>query len=394
MRQLVNALAVAAIALGIFFIVDRLAVPARRRVWLVCLTLTLGGGVTMMTAHAFVARWAFNGDNPRLGLFMMMDGTAYRPFVYRRLTPEIVRAATDFALPRLPPRAIDYLLKDSPLRRYRGEYGGIVDESWNPRKAVAFHIAYWIIWLAMFGTLLVGAALCATVRRCTPLEAIVTASLCMCLLPLLFFGGGYVYDAMEFFFWTSLLLLVLRDLLIPVPLLFALMLMNKESALLGLPALVVLIANRRGKRQALLWGAALGILGIGWLWFVRTRYAGQPGQPMEFWLGSNLAFWGNASSYFLVTQNFSPGLLATRGANVVLLLLLLIPLRAGWGRVPPQFRWATVLQGAILFPLFVANGYRDEIRNLALLFPFLLIIAIEGVHAVFGTHPSQATDRP
>ena len=118
-RVLAGLLAVAIVA-GVIFVITRMSLATARRVWLVVFTLVLGSGVTMMEAHSFVAKWGFKGDHPRDGLVAMMDGTAARPFVYRRLTPAIVRGVTDRALAHLPPRALDYMVTNSALERYRG----------------------------------------------------------------------------------------------------------------------------------------------------------------------------------------------------------------------------------------------------------------------------------
>ena len=131
-----------------------------------------------MDAHAFFRAWGFNGDNGRHGLLAMMNATAYRPFVYRRLTPDLIGAPSPTSRCRgcrlAPSTTCSTNLR---LRRERGEYGGTVDESLDARKAVAFHVAYLVLWMTMFEDAAPRGGLLFAARRCSPLEAIVTACL-------------------------------------------------------------------------------------------------------------------------------------------------------------------------------------------------------------------------
>jgi len=109
---------------GLGMVMARCSAATARGLSLIAFTIVVGGGVTMMATHAFVAKWGFRGDSPRDGLFYLMDGTAYRPFVYRRLAPDVIRLTTDVALRRLPPRMINYMVARSTLKRYRGYWEG------------------------------------------------------------------------------------------------------------------------------------------------------------------------------------------------------------------------------------------------------------------------------
>ncbi len=366
---------------GLAWLVVRASPALTRRIWAAAFTVVVGGTITMMVTHSFVAKWAFKGDNPRDGLMHMMDGSAARPYVYRRLVPDIILVTTDAVVPRLSTSAATYLVERSPLMRYRWVWG--VTETWTERKAFAFHVAYFLTWAAWFGTFLSGAALHRAIRDCSWFEAIVTAFIIIALVPLTLSGGGYVYDAPELLLWTLLLLAAMRKRFWLVVPLFGLMMMNKESALLAVPALFPIFRHGMKRGAAAMLTALLGAIGIAWLLFVRAKFAGQPGQPTEWWLPSNLAFWSRPTSYFLYASEASPALPSPRSANIVNLILLLVPLRAGWHFVRPDLRRATLILAAVVFPLFLLYGYRDEIRALSLLDPFVALAAVEGVSAMF-----------
>jgi hypothetical protein len=381
MLRALAAVASAILLCAIALFITRLGASTARRIWLVTLTIVLGGAVTMMCAHAFVSKWGFREDNERDGLIHLMEGTADRPFVYRRLSPDIVAATTDLVFPRLSAKELAYLVNDSPLRRYRSSW--VIEENWSQKKALAFHVAYLLVWSTLCGALLSMAGLLRTLRGTSWLEAILTASLGMCLLPLMFVNGGYLYDAPELFLWISLLLVAVRGpllLLVPV---FLAMLVNKESALVAVPALVPFLIARTGRGNALRWSAVLSVLGVAWVLYVRRRFAGCPGAPMEWHLGANMAFWSNPAAYLRLGTPYSPILPSPRGGNLILLVFAFIPFRFGWKRTTSEIRWATLLMALAIVPLFLVAGSTDEVRGLSLLLPFLFVVGVEGVRELF-----------
>jgi hypothetical protein len=389
MAIVVGALITLVLLGGLTALVLKLSQPAARRVWLIVFSVLLASSVAYMDAHAFLAKWAFKGDHPRDGLIAMVEATASRPFVYRRLAPEVVGAVTRFAMARLPERAFEYFEESSRLHRYKGDWSG--QESWDRRKAVAFHAAYFLVAVSFFGAVLAGAALWQVVRQCSWFEAICTASVAMCFAPLMFVGGGYIYDAPELMLWTALLWVALRGFWFGAPALFALMLLNKESAILVLPALAALLYLQNGWVFAAKWLALLGAIGVGWSLYVRAKYAGNPGDSMELHLPGNLEFWANPKHYLLLAPLYSPALPSPRGANLVLLLLVALPLRFGWRTLRRDLRWATGLTAAILIPLLITSCFRDEVRNLSLLFPLLFVAVAQGVHELLQGARSPLT---
>lgn len=371
---------------GFWLILGRISPHTARRAWLLAFAVLVGGGITMMDAHAYMAKWAFKGNHPRDGLTAQMDATAAQPFVYRRLAPELVRIVTDAIEPRLPPHTRARLVEESPLKRYLYAYGG--SNAWTPRIAVAHHVAYTLMWLAMFGTFLAMAGLLHAVRPSSGLQALVISSLAMCLLPLTLQGGGYLYDAPELFLWTLLLWASLRGPLALVVLLFALLQMNKETALIVTPALFPLLNRRLGVRRATSVSAGLFVLGCAWVAFVRWRFAGLEGAPNEWHLPDNLSFWSTPSNYLLLGQLHAPALLSPRGPNLLVLLFLLVPARLGWQRTEKELRFSAGLIALPLLPMFIVAGNVDETRALALLFPYVFLVTAEGVRALFA-EPTQ-----
>jgi hypothetical protein len=124
---------------------------------------------------------------------------------------------------------------------------------------------------------------------------------------------------------------------------------------------------------------------------VRHRFAYSPGESVENWFWYNLGFWTDLRNYFKFDRLFSPWLLAPRGANVLILLFLAIPLRFGWPHLRSDLRWAFGGIAAVLLPLFIRSGLGDEVRGLALLVPFLLITVTLGARALSASTDGQRT---
>jgi hypothetical protein len=369
---------------GLGLLICRVSANRAKSVWLLCFTFLVAGGVTMMIAHAFIHRWGIRTTSAKDGLWAMMDGTAYRPFVYRRLAPSVVRVATNFLEANVPAGKLDAFVDSSQLADI------FRPEVLTRRQKVALHVAYGWVWLALLGTVVVGAELLRSIRGCTRFEGLVSASLAICLIPLTLSNGGYIYDAPELMLWTALLVCISRRWLWLVVPAFVLILMNKESALAAVPALFPLFARHSSKRAAFIWTALLAIAAAAWLYFMRRFFAASLGTSQEWYLAANLEFWSHPGNFLRFAGMFSPGLPAPRGANVIILLLLLLPLRFGWSQLRPDMKHATALATLLLIPLFFVSGWMDETRALGPLFPFLFVTCSEGLNQMFKPEPERS----
>src|SRR5450631_2404997 len=377
---------------ALFFAVARASARTARIVWLTVFAVVLGSAVTMMGAHAFLSKWSFRGDSTRYGLLQLIDGTAERPFVFRRLAPDIVGYAADMAQEHLSRATLDGLINTSRLVHYRG-FTGIDVESWSERKAVAVHVAFILFWSCLFGTYFVGIALLLTVGKCSTLEAIVTSAIGLALVPLMFVEGGYLYDASELLLLSTVILLAFRGYYLLLPPLVLLMAINKESALLAVPPLFPIIARRSGWKIAGVVTGLLTLVGLAWFLYIRARYAASPGMDRETWIAYNFAFWTNLKNYFRFNGLYSPVLPAPRGANVIILLLLSFPLLKGWAVSRSDVRLATIISAAIAVPLFLTSCYGDEIRNLSMIFPYLFLICTSGVREMMKPDNGETCTR-
>jgi len=382
MAQVFAALLTLALLGSFSVVVARLTAKSARTLWLSVFTVVVAGGITMMITHSYVTRWGIRTDSPRDGLFAMMDGTAVRPFVYRRLAPVAVSAVTGLIERAVPSTAVDAYLDKSTLK---GLYPA--EPALTQHQLIALHVAYHLVWLALLLTVVAGAALLRSVRECSWFEGLVSACLAISLLPLTLGNGGYIYDSVELLLWTTLLCCVAQQWSWTALVVFALALLNKESTLAVVPALFPLYARNLGVRGALKWTSLLAVASAAWLVFIRHEYEGVPGEAQEWRLLLNLEFWSQPTSYFKFAAMFAPGLPAPRGANLLVLLLLAIPVRFGWPHLRKDFKFAALLAAAALIPLFLASGCLDETRVLGPLFPFLVVAVSEGLRRLLGEPP-------
>ena len=386
LREVLVALLTIAVAAGLLVVASRISALWARRIWLLSFVLVVNGGITMMSAHAFVAKWGFRGEHPRFALQKLIDGTANRPFVYRRLTPDVVGAIASTVVEHTPRARLEAWLENSTLARYR-----VDGEPWSLPSGVAFHASYALVWLSLFGTSLASAALVHVIRRGSVFESLLAGAVASALTPLTYMHGGYVYDAPEQLLWTLLLVVLLKDWPWPTLPLFVLMVINKESALLALPAIAVIHWQRRGAGAAVRWTAPLFVLGVLWVAYVRQRYVGNAGSALETRLTTNLEFWLSPKIFFRFAELSAPGLPSPRGLNLLLLALVFLPFRFGWRSTPRPLRWALLATAVLVLPLFLVGSMLDEIRALALLFPLMFVVTVEGAHAlVSGSVSAEA----
>jgi len=375
----------AMLLVALCFLVSRVSPEKARKLWLVCFALVLVAGITAMVSHSFVARWGIRPGNDRDGLPAMMNGTAARPFVYRRLAPDAIRLATDFVSSKLPASEVDDGLKTSTLLLlYKpGEL--------SRYEQIAVHCALTLVWFALFATVVAGADLLRATLDSSWLEGLVSAALAITLLPVTLGNGGYVYDSVELLCFTLLILCIVRGWFVAVIPVFILLLLNKESALASVPGMFPLFAARLSRRSAVVWTALLAMLALAWVWFIRERYAANTGSPQEWALVSNLRFWSRPTSYFKFATLHSPGLLTPRGGNIAILLLLLVPLRFGWSTLKPELKQALLISLGCMLPLFLLSGCMDETRALGPIFPLVFVAAVQGVKTLFASVPRTAT---
>ena len=318
--------------------------------------------VAAQTMTTYMSAWGF----PDWYLEPMVTGTIDRPFVYRRLTPDLIRATSTLAAHVLPERVLLKIEYRSPLRRFvvSGDTAYTMPKTWNRQSALDYHAWYAIEFLCLLAILVTARAWTRMLFPDAPLFAdiapVVGLILRVYTLP------GAMYDSPETLLLFASAICVTRGAVwahLPV---FTIAMVNKESDLLLIPMVFIALAGAIPRRRWIAAGIAHTVVGLGILFWLYSTYAHSPGGPVRYHLTDNIMFWANPRSYFHAQAIFAPLIRTPIGANPLLVIPLLVLLIAGWTPSPSAIRRMLATALVLLIPLFLLYADRDEIRDFSL----------------------------
>lgn len=321
--------------------------------------------------HGFYSKWHFReqgaagASNPvnRFEFEKMVDGTAERPFAYRRLLPDLANG-----IDRAAPQSLKSALAvhagliatfiDSPLIR---------DPAYELRYLVVYAASFLFALLAVFAMYLACRAVHAP-----PAAAVISSVAFILLFPYFLSIGGYFYDYPELLFLALAVWMAARFRwwwLVPI---VALGTWNKESFLLFVPALYPLIRVRHSRLAASLGGGVLCAVSIAVYLPIRAHFAGNPG-------GTVLMHWSDQLHFFAHPRNVLLGVDKTYGVPT-LAIATLLPVAfivwtvwRAWPQLPMPIRRHGQIAAAINIPLYLLFCMPGELRDLSMLFVFFVL---------------------
>lgn len=301
-----------------------------------------------------------------------------RPYVYRVLAPWTVNAITAV----LPAPAAKSLRQGSnAIERRLGLPGS---------EPVELMVAYYLMFACFLGAMFAWrAALRHFPLGGAPFRDLFPAA-AMIFLPDTFMYGGFLYDPLELLLTSWAFVFFLRRSWPPFYAVLALATINKEaSATIAVWFLARFALDR--DRAGLLRHAALSLAVVlpTTLW-VRWIFRDRVGTPFEFHLPENLEFLARAGSYFDFHWPYAPLIPVPQGPHLFNLALLLCALLLVWrSRRLRESRLAFLLTIAALAPLWLAFGWRDEIRVFAPAFAPLVVLGAAALLESFGEPVSR-----
>jgi len=337
--------------------------------------------VAFFVLNIFFWKWGFKIDNARNSLEQVLTLTAHRPFVYRLLMPLGINAVTGIFPQDYVNRQGNFLKKSSFLSRY----DHLKDLS--GKRIFQTHVIYVVLFLLLF-------LLQWAVRRVTRLVypdipvvfSDIAPAIAVFLLPLTFFRGGYLYDFPELFLMAVLMICLLKKRWMAYYAVFVLAVLNKESNVL---LVLFFLAFQLGKMpKKSLWGHCLRHVLIGGFLLAGSRllFMSHPGSSVENHLVENIVFWTSLKSYFTFGDPYNLGFsFFPRGGNILTLIVPGFLVFYGWSRKPIEIKRLFLYMAAALFPLTLFFGFKDEIRNLALIFPAIYLLAIYTIFQWYQT---------
>lgn len=316
--------------------------------------LTFYFGLSFAVLLAVVLRRGFYVDE-RAYFSNMVEGTAWRPFVYRVLVPKTAYVIGKITPDRAKSAVVGFVQKAAKKRQ---------DTLLGKSSEYRFEYLVVVLWMVLalgFSALIWKSTLREVMQYpehvCffLPILGIVGTA------PVLLFYGPYVYDTttlLTFSLATHALLTGSRKLYYPT---FVLSLLNKETALL-LPLLFAIAFSGMTPRRRLVLEAVLQVLLWGvWRYFLTSIYGENRGSNVEFHLlDYNLSFF----TYFSLKQ--------VRFWSIIGAVSLLVFDR--WKDKPIQLRRLFLTSCMFLLPLHILFAWIDEFRGLLEMYPIILLL--------------------
>jgi hypothetical protein len=312
----------------------------------------------------------------------LIEGKAYRPYVYRQMLPEMANWAN-----RVTPEEVKAEL-----------YSRLMTNSWFTAMTYSpvamnetYFFRYLIVYLATFSFALTATfamyLVCRELRA--PLSIAVIAPVVMILLlPYIMGQDGWFYDYSELAFMALAVWVSMRQSwwwLIPIA---ALGTWNKESFLLFIATLYPFFRSRSSRKSAVAGVAALCLICAIVYLPIHAHFAGNPGVTAEFHLIDQLRYFGNFRQVLISTEE-AYGLRLPRAFSALPLLLMVWMVRNCWKSLRPAIRTHAKIAAAINFPLFLIFCNPGELRDLSLLYVALLAVIAANLQEVFSNPDSD-----
>jgi hypothetical protein len=324
----------------------------------------------------FYDKWSLRDGNPSLSAPAMLEGTARRPFVYRRLLPETANLAER----ALPPHVAGRLT--AWFRVGLGNYGlEHSAEAADPKYTFRYVALYLLGFVSLVGATGVLTAVLAT--RYSPAASVGAVGALVLMLPVLQSQGGYVYDFSELLFLGLALLLAptrLAPLIVPLA---AVATYNKESFFFFLPTLLPFLLGRYRLRGAVVLLGAAAAVSLATYAHVRGLYPHNTGGTVFVGVFKNLGWYSNPLNLFRREATYGIPLFA--GYSLVTAGLIGVVLAHGWSGLATPDRRHLAVAAAVNLPLFLLFTWPGETRNLSLLFPALLLLTGAALERVVAT---------
>ncbi len=312
--------------------------------------LLLSCAIAGASFSGYMQKWGFRND-ARLSLKAHFDGTAERPFAYRRLFVDIADAVAP------QPTATD----PHEVERVRIVY------------ALTFASLLLLLWSGYH--LLRGSGFSALV-------AYAASAAIVLLFPMIQAQGGYWYDFAETAFFCLFLVAARRGSWPAMLLIAAIGAWNKESVLFFTLTAWPLLREGRSRRFATLSiGAAATVAGIVYAW-QRVRFAGRGGGATEFHLWDQWRFFTRPVDWLL--PDWTYGLPLPHALGIVSLGAIAGLVYTGWAPLPAVWRAHARIAAAVNLPLFLLFCAAGEARNLSMLFPTLLLLIAIAIRQAEG----------
>ncbi len=308
---------------------------------------------------------------PLLRLDAMLDGTGFRPFIYRQMLP-----TTANWMDRATPEAVKAWLFNAQLGDQK-----LPDEMFDSPIARdrVFFFRYLFVYAATFLFALLAVYAMQLVCRAldlNPIAAVFAPVVFILLFPYLQCKGGFFYDypelaLMALAVWAALKL----DWFWILPI-AALGTWNKESFLFFIPALYPILRQRISRNRALIGTGVLCLVSAAVYIPINLRFARNPGGTVGWGLTQQIHFLVHPNLWIFGDPPLDKtyGLLAMPAYTLLPMALLIWTAWRGWRYLPLVMQRHGKFALAINLPLYLLFGNPGELRALSMLYVTLLLL--------------------
>lgn len=313
--------------------------------------------------------------NSRATFLDMVNGSAHKPFVYRTLTPFVIREISDHS-PQLLKKVVCTII----YRLMPVEIERLILEDKRDRaiasKDYRYCLGALIMYLCFLGYAILLYCLLREYYSFPNYVNEIAPVFGVLFLPVFFRYHSYIYDPSTLCLYTLGLLCISKRLHVTYYFVLVLAIFNKETALLLLALYFLkeapLVSRSRLIKHLVLQGMIFGLIRA-YLWIA---FKDNPGPSVEFHLDHNI---------FLILDPLSKttiGLL-----SVVLFCGMLVGYQ--WKHKPEFLRKGLLVTIVPLVGLALFFGYLDELRAFYEMLPFIFLLSAPTIVKIFGIESPQ-----
>ena len=341
--------------------------------------------ITAASFCGFFIKWSFREDSSTFGFTAMIEETAGRPFVHRQLLPQTVKLVAA----AIPEQAKEKL--ENKLTKGRYIESRYAQAQIPPQYLIEYYLLFTFCFFGLFASLWVLRSLLSEITQ-DKVAGTLGAMLFALIFPFFEVLGGYYYDIFEILFMFMAARFALHGnwlgLLVLTPIAEA----NKESFLFFLITLYPLAQMNFSTKKAIsVTTGTVMLAGVTYL-YIRSLYAGNPGDMADWRIYDHLKSALDFSSYFHTTSIYAFPL--GQGLFLPHVICVIWIVKKAWRYLTEAWRnhgkIALVINGILYFMFVLPN----EIRDLSLLYVSFMIVTAFFIREViqnnYGQHSHKA----
>jgi hypothetical protein len=324
------------------------------------------------------------GEHSRASFEGMVDGTAYRPYVYRQLLPALANFA-ERVTPGAVKQRVDAAETGSDPFLYAISVSPTVQ---NPKYTLRYLALYLLTFLSALAAVYAMFLVCRELGAGEPGRNFAPVVLIL-LLPYIMSVGGFFYDFPELALMALAVLAVLRwNWWWAIPIV-ALGEWNKETFLFFVVALYPFLRGKNSPARSWVGVGVLCAVAAGVYLGLRARYAQNPGGTVEVWWLAQLRYLIHPRD-FLFSWEETYGIPAPKIYTLFPMALLAWVVWRGWRFLPAPVRRHAVIAAAINLPLYFVFAFPGELRDLSMLYVALLAMLACLINVWSGAEPLRS----